>query len=458
MNPPGTGVQKTDGQTDVQTDVQSIVEPFIIDDRDRGLFRVNRRVFVDPAVLERERRHIFDTCWLYVGHESELARSGDFLSRTVGGRELIFVRGKDQVVRAFFNTCPHRGAMVCREKQGNEKMFRCFYHAWAFDLQGKLITRPGSERYATDGDDDGIHDLVPVPRLEHYRGLYFLNFDRGAVDLVTYLAGAVEYLDLVMDQSEVGMEIVGGTQEYGFDANWKLLCENSIDGYHGMPTHATYFDYVLASGGQLGENVTNVNKPRELGNGHTVIEYGAPWGRPVAKSVKAWGEQGDADTAQLRARLEARFGRARAERIAYTNRNMLIFPNLVINDIMAVTVRTFFPDSPDHQKVNAWALAPREESALMRERRLYNYLEFLGPGGFATPDDCEALALCQRGYNNLTMASWNDISKGMMEADPVIEDELQIRIFWREWHRRMTPAQGGRQSAAPPVQRTGTRA
>jgi p-cumate 2,3-dioxygenase alpha subunit len=207
-----------------------------------------------------------------------------------------------------------------------------------------------------------------------------------------------------------------------------------------MPTHATYFDYVMASGGQLGENLTTVNKPNDLGNGHTVIEYGAPWGRPVAKPVKAWGEQGDADTAQIRARLEARFGRARADRIAYQNRNMLIFPNLVINDIMAVTVRTFFPDAPGQQKVSAWALAPKEETDVMRERRLYNYLEFLGPGGFATPDDCEALALCQRGYNNLDMAGWNDISKGMKESNPLIDDEAQMRVFWREWNRRMAGA------------------
>ncbi len=417
-----------------------VFEPYVAEDQQRGIFRVNRRAFVDPDILVRERQLIFDTCWLYLGHESELVKNGDFLTRTVGGRELIFVRGKDNIARAFFNTCPHRGAMVCREKHGNEKMFRCFYHAWAFDLGGKLIARPGAERYAEGSNVDGIHNLTPVPKLAAYRGLYFINYDRSAVDLVTYLAGATEFIDLVMDQSEVGMEIVGGTQEYGFAANWKLLCENSIDGYHGMPTHATYFDYVMASGGQLGDNLTSVNRPHDLGNGHAVVEYGAPWGRPVAKSVKAWGEQGDRDTAEIRNRLEARFGKERAERIAYTNRNLLIFPNLVINDIMAVTVRTFFPDSPGQQKVNAWALAPKDENALMRERRLYNYLEFLGPGGFATPDDCEALALCQRGYNNLAMAGWNDISKGMKEARPIIEDETQIRVFWREWDRRMCGA------------------
>src|SRR5512139_3592356 len=76
-----------------------VVEPWIVEDRSRGIFRVNRRAFVDPAILERERRYIFDTCWLYLGHESEVAAKGDFLTRTVGGRELIFVRGKDDRVR-----------------------------------------------------------------------------------------------------------------------------------------------------------------------------------------------------------------------------------------------------------------------------------------------------------------------------------------------------------------------
>ncbi|MBV1906332.1 MAG: aromatic ring-hydroxylating dioxygenase subunit alpha [Pseudomonadales bacterium] len=419
----------------------TIIEPYVLENRGQSLFQVNRRVFVDDKILTLEERRIFDKCWLYIGHESELPEPGDFLTRDVGGRELIFVRSQDDVVRAFFNTCPHRGAIVCREKQGNEKMFRCMYHAWAFDLGGKLISRPEDERYHAEGGDD-IHDLVSVAHLENYRGLYFVNFDEAATeDLSSYLAGAKEFIDLTVDQSEVGMEIVGGTQEYGFDANWKLLAENSFDGYHGMPTHTTYFDYVIAAGGQLGDAGTRVNEIHDLGNGHAAIEYGGPWGRPVAKSVAGWGEQGEADTAALRAGLERRFGKERADRIAYHNFNMLIFPNLVINNIMAVTFRTFYPQAANKQHVKAWALAPKDESKIMRQRRLYNFLEFLGPGGFATPDDCEALKMCQQGYQNLNYTAWNDISKGMGENSQITTDEEQMRVFWREWDRRIQGAE-----------------
>lgn len=408
------------------------------EDSSVGIFRVSRRAFVDPEVLARERALIFDRCWLYLGHESEITKPGDFLTRKVGGRELIFVRGKDGQIRAFFNTCPHRGAMVCREKQGNSAGFRCFYHSWLFGLDGRLVNRPGDEDYAAETRQSGRADLTSAPRLEAYRGLYFVNFQPTGMGLREYLAGAADYIDLIVDQSEEGMEIVGGTQEYGVDANWKLLCENSYDGYHGMPTHVSYFDYLQSQTGSLVARSLNVGHVRDLGHGHAVIEYAAPWGRPVASPVPAWGEEGARETNEFKRRLMDRFGPERAERIATLNRNMVIFPNLVLNDIMAITVRTFFPESPGRNAVNAWALAPREESAAMRERRLFNFLEFLGPGGFATPDDCEALALCQRGYSNLTETGWNDISKGMLSQENRIDDEAQMRVFWREWNRLLS--------------------
>ena len=412
------------------------LQSLLDDDRSRGVFRVARRAFTDPDILARERAAIFNQSWLYVGHGSEIPQPGDFLTRKVAGRDVIFTRAKDGMVRAFFNTCPHRGALVCREAAGNAAMFRCFYHSWAFDLEGKLVNRPGDEAYAQGTRQGGMHDLVRVPQLEQYRGLYFTHFQPAGPDLKTYLGGAIEYIDLVLDQSETAMEVVGGTQQYGFAANWKLLCENSIDGYHGLPTHASYFDYVKSKPGSLVE-VAIKGRAFDLGNGHAVVQYTAPWGRPVAQSVPAWGEEAAREVVAIKARLVERFGPARAERMASTNRNLLVFPNFVLNDIMAVTLRTFYPDAPDKQTVNAWALAPREESAPMRELRLFNFLEFLGPGGFATPDDCEALALCQRGYASLAGTGWNDISKGYQSDEPQVDDEAQMRAFWREWQRRL---------------------
>ncbi|MDB5987904.1 MAG: p-cumate dioxygenase [Nevskia sp.] len=398
----------------------------------RHTFKVSRRSFVDPQILRDEYKNIFEKCWLYLGHESELNKPGDFVNRVIAKRGILFTRDAQNTFNAFFNVCPHRGAQVCRERKGNAKSFQCFYHGWVFGSDGKLKSQPGQDSYPADFNCDGAANLVPVPRLDSYRGFWFICFDRSVQSLSDYLAGAKEWIDIVADQSEAGMTLVGGTQEYQIRANWKLLTENSIDGYHAINTHATYIDYLKNSQGSMSA-VPFDGTGYDLGNGHAVIEYRAPWGRPVAQWIPLWGEEGKAELDRVYQRLVERFGEQRAHRIAYFNRNMFIFPNLVLNDIMAITVRTYYPTAPDAMQVFGWALAPKEESAWARKFRLSNFLEFLGPGGFATPDDVEALEQCQRGYENMREAPWNDISKGMTKARVNYDDELQMRAFWTQW-------------------------
>lgn len=415
----------------------------VVEDRERHLFRVARRAFTDPTVLEEERRQIFDRCWLYLGHGSEIANNCDFVTRTVGGRELIFNRDRGGAVHAFLNTCPHRGATVVRESKGNALSFRCFYHGWSFNVNGRFASRFDEGNYGKDHYEGGCADLQQVARLENYRDFWFVNFDANAVSLADYLAGAKDFIDMVADQAEAGMEVIGGGQQYIIKANWKLLAENSVDAFHGFPTHSTYFDYLKNVGALRMDQALDLsgNKMTDLGNGHAVIEYGSPWGRPIARWVPSWGEEKREVIERMRKHLVQRFGEDRGLRMAENSRNMIIFPNLVINDIMAITIRTFQPEAADRMTVNAWALGSRDEDPDLRKLRLFNFLEFLGPGGFATPDDQEALENCQRGYRNAREAAWNDISKGMPRVGPPKnDDEEQMRCFWREWRRRMSAA------------------
>lgn len=413
----------------------------IIADPVRGRFLVSRRSFTDQSVFEREYAAIFDRCWLYLGHASELPSPTSFLTRLVARRPVLFTRDRAGVYHALINSCPHRGAMVCREREGKSAAFMCLYHGWTFGSDGHLMTLPGSAGYAPDSKFDPSRQMTPVPRLERFGDFFFINFSKEGEDLPSYLGAAGDYLKLVCEHSESGMSIVGGTQEYSIRGNWKLLAENSVDGYHAHCTHSTYLDYLKNANGALGSTPLSGNSVN-LGHGHAVIEYTAPWGRPIAHWVPLWGEQGKAEIDAIRAGLNKRLGSERAERIALKNRNMLIFPNLVVNDIMAITVRAFFPTAPDCVHVNAWALAPAKESEWLRQYRLFNFTEFLGPGGFATPDDVEAIENCQRGYAAAAEAPFNDISKGMLrEGGASYDDELQMRAFWLEWDRRLAAAE-----------------
>jgi hypothetical protein len=80
---------------------------------------------------------------------------------------------------------------------------------------------------------------------------------------------------------------------------------------------------------------------------------------------------------------------------------------------------------------------PKEDSPDLRQKRIDNFLSFLGPGGFATPDDVEALESCQRGFANRAV-EWSDISRGMQRPQPSVTDELQMQTFWRRWHELIT--------------------
>jgi p-cumate 2,3-dioxygenase subunit alpha len=406
------------------------LDEMVVDDRENGVFRVHRSSMTSEHVLAAERALIFDRYWIYLGHESEVERRGDYRRRTRNGRPLIFLRNTAGEVGVLYDSCPHRGVSVCTKEAGNARRFTCFYHGWTFDTNGRLVSLPDEEGYGPGFDRDG-QSLGRPPQLDSYRGFYFVSFNPHVQSLREYLGGAIEYIDLVVDQAEEGMRVVQGSNLYAARANWKLMVENAIDSYHVRQVHQTYFAYVKSRGGTFG----NANLPgrlRELGNGHAVFEGEAPFGRPIARWDAPFGLEAKEEIASLRRQLVNKFGEERATRMADQYRNMAIFPNLILNDITAIFVRYLEPIAPDLVHADAWALAPKEESGARLARRIESYLTFVGPGGFATPDDVEALESCQRGYATQPGMEWNDISRGMTRI-PTPSDELQIRGWWRGW-------------------------
>ena len=409
-------------------------------------FAVNRATLVDPQILELERRRIFDTCWIYVGHESEVRAPGDFRTRTICGRPVIFCRDSGNAVRVYLNTCRHRGAVVCREAEGNAKHFTCFYHGWTYDRDGALYGLPGQNAYPPNFNRAEFA-LKEPPRVASYRGFVFLNFDAGAMPLDVYLAGAKEYIDLIIDQSPSGaMEVIPGAQEYDIRANWKLLVENSFDDYHLLSTHSTWLNYLKNSGVEMkrpdeGHLLPAHGVGKVLGNGHAVIDNVNFRGRPVARWIPIYGAAAKPEIERIRAELVTRLGVARAARVADTNRNLVVFPNLVLNDGSSVTIRTFHPLAPDRMQVRACALGPKEESATARAVRLDSFLTFYGPGGFATPDDIEALESVQTGVSSYREIPWSVMTRGMAkQGEQLNTDELHLREFWIQWDKLMRGA------------------
>jgi p-cumate 2,3-dioxygenase subunit alpha len=427
------------------------IADLIVEREEEGYFAYHRSALTSERIHRAEIERIFNKSWLYVGHESEVPERGDFVRRTVGLRPLFFVRSRTSgAVKVFYNSCTHRGATICRRDRGNGKTFQCFYHAWTFDSDGSLIGVPDEECFGPMFDKSKF-GLVEVPRMESYRGMIFASYDPEIEDLVDYLAGAREYIDAMMDAAEVAaafsenghgngaspegwsgpLQVLKGTHQYGIKANWKLLVENSFDGYHLGPTHATYFQFLKD---QEVEVSPSTGSMKLLGNGHAVIEYTGSWGRPIARWAAQFGEDSKGQLDALRDKIISELGET-GYRMAELNRNLFIYPNLFVMDNNATALRVIEPTFVDYMDVSQHELAPRIEDPTVRKVRLESYVTFAGPGGLATPDDVEALESCQQGARS--GVEWSLLSRGYFSEEPPMSGELQMRTFWRRWQDQL---------------------
>src|ERR1700704_3728753 len=106
--------------------IATVPRQFVEVNQAKGTFRVARQAFVDEEIFLREKKAIFDKCWLYLGFEAEIERPGSYHVRMVGGREVIFNRDIKNNVNAFLNVCPHRGARLRVDRSGNTRVFYCY--------------------------------------------------------------------------------------------------------------------------------------------------------------------------------------------------------------------------------------------------------------------------------------------------------------------------------------------
>ena len=206
-------------------------------DVERGL--IEGRIFVDEDIYRREADRLFLRSWLYLAHESQLESYGDFVTTFMGTDPVIVIRQRDGSVKAFLNSCPHRGASICRVDAGNAKTFVCPFHGWTFQPDGRLRSMP-NESTAYKGELDKSKWGLTEARVESYKGLVFGCFDPDVPSLLDYLADMAWYLDCVLDRREGGTELLGGVHKMRLNGNWKLAAEQFCgDGYHTIMTHAS---------------------------------------------------------------------------------------------------------------------------------------------------------------------------------------------------------------------------
>lgn len=185
--------------------------------------------YTDAQFHRLEIEHIFMKVWNFVGRGDLLPEPGNYLATDVAGIPILLTRNEAGELKAFANSCRHRGTQLLTG-EGECKAIVCPYHHWAFSLDGKLISAGGMEDSVDFNMEE--HGLVPI-RLETWADFLFVNFDPGAESLATYLGelpdhiASYDFPNLVTTRRKV----------WDVACNWKIYLENQRESYHIPAVH-----------------------------------------------------------------------------------------------------------------------------------------------------------------------------------------------------------------------------
>jgi Rieske 2Fe-2S family protein len=197
----------------------------------RGATLLPARTYHDPAILAWERENILLRDWLMVARVEDVAEPGSFQLLDVEGENVILVRGRDDVIRAFYNVCRHRGTAVEERECGKAVRFQCPYHAWIYDLDGRLVRAKHTEDLEDFSfETSGLHEIHSAI----WQGFVFLNLSDGAVSPLEDQLG-----DLVPHMARFEFDRLRSAKriEYEVAANWKFIAENYSECYHCPGVH-----------------------------------------------------------------------------------------------------------------------------------------------------------------------------------------------------------------------------
>jgi len=409
-------------------------------DFERGL--INRRIFSDPEIYRLELERIFARCWLYLGHESQFHEPGDFFTTYMGEDPVLVCLGPDRQIRALLNVCRHRGNRVCRLDQGNAKDFTCSYHGWTYSNEGKLVGVPYHKEYYFEELDKEKWGLIPVPRIEQYKGLIFGCLDAQAPPLVRYLGDMAWYLDLLVDRRDGGAELLEGAHKWVINANWKFAAENFVgDMYHAGMTHAAAVKSGFA-GSQTKYSAGGAGFQISVANGHGI---GVRWIEGGDAAVGSPSPEVAAYLKEMLPEMERRLGPVRAKMMSPVHGS--VFPNFsFLNG--SHTIRVWHPKGPEKIEVWAWCLVDRNAPPEVKAAIRLHYLRRFSPGGTWEQDDSDNWiqatetsrgATTRRFPLNYQMGRGHErIQEGLPGRVGDFFSENNQRNFYRRWAELLT--------------------
>ena len=411
-------------------DVNSLV------DTDSGL--ISRRIFIEDEIYQEELERIFARCWLFLCHETQIPKPGDFITTYMGEDSVLVMRETSGRVGAFLNVCPHRGNRLCRADNGNASAFICAYHGWTFGNDGNLKAVPNLQDAYYNDLNFSKWGLVQVAQLDIYKGLVFATFDKNAPSLMDYLGEMTWYLDSFFDRREGGVEVIGGVHKWIIPCNWKLPAENfGGDAYHVAWNHLS----ALTSGFTQSPAARQTPGGGSLspGNGHCILAVGAEDYSSAAEEIIRRYEE------SIRAETLSRLG----ERLEKITPNVgTLFPHMSFLRGSSRSFRVWHPKGPDKIEVISCQFVDKAAPQEIKDALRVTGLRAFGPSGVLEQDDMDNWEECTR-TNRGTVTRRHSLNYQMGLGHDRFDEELGAwasdfklsdsnpRYFYQRWARLM---------------------
>jgi 3-phenylpropionate/trans-cinnamate dioxygenase alpha subunit len=415
---------------------------------------ISPHIFSSDEIYELEMKRVFGRCWLFLAHDSQIPRPGDYFATYMGADPVLIVRQADGSVAAFLNACRHRGMKVCRGDEGNSKAFTCNYHGWSYDTAGRLVSVPSREHVYGEDFDMSRWGLAPVARLDHYQGFWFGSFDPSIVDLDTYLGPFRYHMDTFLDTMPGGIEFIGGTQKAAMGGTWKFAAEQFAgDSYHAATSHISDFAVTTPPELMPVRDQSGDHGPVGFHQFSTLDGHGA--GFNTTRNPRRFAAAGATDVIdQYQDSIEpdvlARYGEDAASIYRGVIQHANVFPNLSFLS-NPTTVRVWHPKGPGGMEMYSWVYVDKDAPAEVKDQLRWITQHHFGPQGLAEQDDGENFSAIG---SNLSLRG-PETHKLMLHYRMGLSDtagdtqsaeggrvkgmgEMPQRLFYRRWLELMT--------------------
>lgn len=429
-----------------------------------GLVRdteVHKDLFVDAELFDIEMERVFARTWIYVGHASQVPKTGDYFTTTVGKEPVVMVRHTDGTVRVLYNRCAHKGVKLVSDTHGNTgRAFVCPYHAWTYRTDGSLAGIPLPSGYENVGFEqcEARHGMAAVGDVRVYRDFVFCRLDEKGIGFEEFFGDSLSTIDNMIDRSPEGrLEVAGGVLRYMHRCNWKMLVDNQTDTCHPMIAHAS-------SAGTAINVWKRQNVPPDAPRPMAVEQY-APFMNSYQffekMGIRVWpnghGHTGVVDSIHAayspvpayNEAMIAAYGEARAKQILGDVRhNTIYFPNIMVKGPIPL-LRVFKPVAVDRTLVESWTFRLVGAPDLLLERTCMYTRLINAPTSIVGHDDLEMYersqeSLRSRGRDWVNVARLYDPAE--KERPTGVANgttEWQMRNQYRAWARFMTDSAEG---------------